>query len=57
MTALCSGLALMPIVIAEHRAGYEIEYSLAVVVLGGIISSTILTLLVRPVLLWLLART
>ncbi|MBP8809024.1 MAG: efflux RND transporter permease subunit [Kofleriaceae bacterium] len=54
MTALATGLALVPVVIGGHTAGHEIEHPMAVVILGGLVSSTILTLLVTPALyVWL----
>lgn len=54
MTALATGLALVPVVIGGHAAGHEIEHPMAVVILGGLVSSTILTLLVTPALyVWL----
>lgn len=48
MTALATGLALVPVVIGGQTAGHEIEHPMAVVILGGLVSSTILTLLVTP---------
>ena len=54
MTALATGLALVPIVLGGTRAGYEIEHPLAVVILGGLVTSTLLNLFVVPALyLWL----
>ena len=50
MTALATGLALVPIVIGGDRAGYEIEHPLAVVILGGLVTSTLLNLFVVPAL-------
>lgn len=50
MTALCAGLGLLPLVIAGNRPGHEIEHPLAVVILGGLASSTVLNLLVLPAL-------
>lgn len=50
MTALCAGLALVPIVLRGNVPGYEIEYPMAVVILGGLISSTALNLLFVPAL-------
>jgi len=48
MTALATGLALVPIVLGGSRAGYEIEHPLAVVILGGLVTSTLLNLFVVP---------
>lgn len=43
-------LALLPIVIGGDRPGHEIEHPMAVVILGGLVSSTVLNLFVMPVL-------
>lgn len=48
MTALATGLALVPLVIAGEKAGHEIEHPLAVVILGGLVSSTLLNLFLVP---------
>jgi CzcA family heavy metal efflux pump len=50
MTALTTGLALLPLVIAGDIPGQEIEYPMAIVILGGLITSTLLNLLVVPTL-------
>ena len=50
MTALCAGLALVPLVIGGNKPGHEIEYPMAVVILGGLITSTILNLILMPAL-------
>ncbi|MGB4598713.1 MAG: efflux RND transporter permease subunit [Trichlorobacter sp.] len=50
MTALAAGLALVPFAIAAHKPGNEILSPLAVVILGGLISATLLNMLVLPVL-------
>jgi CzcA family heavy metal efflux pump len=50
MTALCAGLALVPLVIAGGEAGNEIQAPMGVVILGGLLSSTFLNMLVVPVL-------
>jgi CzcA family heavy metal efflux pump len=50
MTALTTGLALLPLVIAGNIPGQEIEYPMAIVILGGLFTSTILNLLVVPTL-------
>ncbi len=48
MTALATGLALVPLVIAGDVPGAEIEYPMAIVILGGLITSTLLNLFVAP---------
>jgi Cu/Ag efflux pump CusA len=48
MTALATGLAVVPLVIAGGRPGHEIEHPLAVVILGGLFTSTLLNLFVVP---------
>jgi CzcA family heavy metal efflux pump len=50
MTALVTALALLPVVVAGHRAGHEIEHPMAVVILGGLFTSTVLNLLLLPAL-------
>jgi CzcA family heavy metal efflux pump len=50
MTALCAGLALVPLVIAGAKPGHEIEYPMAVVILGGLVTSTALNLFLMPAL-------
>jgi len=50
MTALTTGLALVPLVLAGNIPGQEIEYPMAIVILGGLITSTLLNLLVLPTL-------
>lgn len=49
MTALSSALALIPLVLAKGEIGSELQYPLAVVMLGGFVSSTLLNLFVVPV--------
>ena len=48
MTALATGLALVPLLIAGDKPGHEIEYPMAIVILGGLITSTLLNLFVAP---------
>jgi CzcA family heavy metal efflux pump len=48
MTSLATGLALVPLVVLGTRAGHEIEHPLAVVILGGLFTSTLLSLFVLP---------
>jgi CzcA family heavy metal efflux pump len=50
MTTLAAGLAILPLVVAGNAPGHEIEHPLAVVVLGGLVTSTLLNLLVVPAL-------
>ena len=50
MTATTTGLALLPLVVAGDIPGHEIELPMAIVILGGLITSTLLNLLVIPVL-------
>lgn len=50
MTALATGLALLPIVIGGNKPGHEIEHPLAVVILGGLVTSTVLNLFLMPAL-------
>jgi CzcA family heavy metal efflux pump len=48
MTALTTGLALVPLVIGGHLPGKEILYPVATVILGGLITSTLCEFFVRP---------
>jgi Cu/Ag efflux pump CusA len=48
MTALTTGLALVPLVIAGNIPGHEIEHPMAIVILGGLVTSTVLNLFVVP---------
>jgi CzcA family heavy metal efflux pump len=48
MTSLATGLALVPLVVLGSRPGHEIEHPLAVVILGGLFTSTLLNLFVVP---------
>ena len=48
MTALTTGLALVPLVVTGNKPGQEIEYPMAFVILGGLVTSTLLNLLVLP---------
>ncbi|MDX1685645.1 MAG: efflux RND transporter permease subunit [Saprospiraceae bacterium] len=57
MTALTTGLALIPLALAGGEAGNEIQSPMAIVILGGLISSTILNLVVIPSVYKLLATS
>ena len=50
MTTGCSVLALVPILVAGSIPGYEIEYPMAIVILGGVTTSSLLSLFVTPLL-------
>ena len=56
MTASTTGLALVPLLIAGTIPGHEIEHPMAVVILGGLITSTLLNLFVMPSLYLRFAR-
>jgi CzcA family heavy metal efflux pump len=48
MTASTTGLALIPLVVAGSVPGNEIEHPMAIVILGGLITSTLLNLFIVP---------
>jgi CzcA family heavy metal efflux pump len=48
MTTLACGLAIVPLVVAGNIPGNEIEHPLAIVVIGGLVTSTLLNLFVVP---------
>lgn len=50
MTALVTALALLPLAITSGAAGNEIEGPMAIVILGGLMTSTALNLIVLPML-------
>jgi len=50
MTALTAGIALIPLVLAAGEPGKEILYPVATVILGGVVSSTLLDFFVHPAL-------
>ncbi len=56
MTALSSALALIPLVAAKGEIGSELQYPLAIVMLGGLISSTFLNVFLIPIGLSFWAR-
>ena len=57
MTASATGLALLPLLIFGERPGQEIEHPMAVVIVGGLVTSTLLNLFVVPTLYLLIGRT
>jgi Cu/Ag efflux pump CusA len=56
MTALSAGIALVPLVLAAGEPGKKILYPVATVILGGLISSTLLDFFVPPALFWCFGR-
>lgn len=50
MTALCSALALIPLAIESDLPGNEIQSSMAKVMLGGLLTSTLLNLFIVPIM-------
>ncbi len=56
MTALVASLGFLPMALS-HGAGAEVQRPLATVVIGGLVTSTLLTLLVLPAIyLWIEKR-
>lgn len=56
MTALAAGIALIPLVLAADQPGKEILHPVAVVIVGGLLSSTLLEFLVRPLVFYHFGR-
>lgn len=56
MTALSAGIALIPLVLAAGQPGKEILHPVAVVIVGGLISSTLLDLVVTPAVFYAFGR-
>ena len=57
MTALTTGLALVPLVLMGEIPGQEIEYPMALVILCGLVGATFVNLFVLPILYnWLVPR-
>jgi Cu/Ag efflux pump CusA len=52
MTALVTALGLLPLAFESGQAGREIQGPMAIVILGGLITSTLMSLLVLPALIW-----
>ncbi|PWU24926.1 MAG: acriflavin resistance protein [Candidatus Rokuibacteriota bacterium] len=50
MTALATGLALIPLIVGGPAPGKEIEHPMAIVILGGLITSTLVNLFIVPTL-------
>ncbi|GMU90521.1 MAG: multidrug transporter AcrB [Chlorobiota bacterium] len=56
MTALTAGLALVPLVLGGGEPGKEIETPMAVVIMGGLITSTILNMIVIPAVFYIFGK-
>jgi CzcA family heavy metal efflux pump len=56
MTALSAGIALIPLVLSPNDPGKEILHPVAVAIVGGLISSTLLDLVVTPAVFFLIGR-
>ena len=56
MTALTSALALIPLALRGGEPGNEIQSPMAIVILGGLISSTILNVFIVPVLYYMITK-
>jgi Cu/Ag efflux pump CusA len=48
MTALSAGIALVPLLFAVDEPGKELLHPVAVAIIGGLVSSTLLTFVVTP---------
>ncbi|MBN1788889.1 MAG: efflux RND transporter permease subunit [Bacteroidales bacterium] len=56
MTALASALALIPLALGGDKPGNEIQSPMAVVILGGLLTSTLLNLFLIPVVYYMINR-
>jgi CzcA family heavy metal efflux pump len=56
MTALVTALGVLPLAIQTGQAGREIQGPMAIVILGGLVTSTIASLVVLPILIWRFGR-
>jgi CzcA family heavy metal efflux pump len=52
LTTMTTALALLAIIVGGNRPGQEIEYPMALVILGGLITSALVNLFVLPLLYW-----
>ncbi len=56
VTALTSGIALVPIALSFGEPGKELLYPVATVIIGGLISSTLLDFIITPALFWIFGK-
>jgi Cu/Ag efflux pump CusA len=56
MTALVTGLGLLPLALQTGQAGREIQGPMAIVILGGLVTSTLMSLFLLPSLVWRYGR-
>jgi HME family heavy-metal exporter len=56
MTALTAALALIPLMVSPGEPGKEILYPVAVVIFGGLVSSTLMNMALMPTLFWNFSR-
>ncbi len=56
MTALVTGLGVLPLAVSTGQAGREIQGPMAIVILGGLITSTVASLVLLPALTWRFGR-
>ena len=56
MTALSAGIALIPLLLAANEPGKEILHPVAVVIVGGLVSSTFLDLMVTPAVFYFFGK-
>ncbi|GAG94548.1 unnamed protein product, partial [marine sediment metagenome] len=56
MTAMATAMALIPLAVEGHRPGNEIQSPMAVVILGGLITSTLLNLYVIPAVYYMINK-
>ena len=56
MTALVTGLGVLPLAVSTGQPGREIQGPMAVVILGGLITSTVASLILLPALVWRFGR-